>query len=133
MSDSVAPPPGFYEDASGRRQWWDGSAWTDHFQPREPTEVEALRAELTEAERRAVLERVVDSYVQEGYKLESLSSWQAVVTRRQRVRIGVNLALTVVTAGFWLVILALRLLNWPVDRAVLNVDAHGKLEGAFSS
>lgn len=133
MSDGVAPPPGFYEDATGRRQWWDGSAWTAHFQPRESTDVEVSGSELTEAERRAVLERAVDAYVQEGYTLESLSSWQAVVTRRQRVRIGVNLALTIVTAGFWLVILALRLLNWPVDRAVLSVDAHGRLDGAFSS
>jgi hypothetical protein len=133
MPNSVAPPPGFYEDASGRRRWWDGNAWTEHSQPAAEAEPEASTSVLTEAQRRAVLERAVDAYVQEGYKLESLSSWQAVVTRRQRVRVGVNVLLTVITAGFWLLILALRLLNWPVDRAVLTIDADGNLGGAFSS
>ena len=133
MVDPVPPPPGFYEDATGRRRWWDGTAWTEHAQPPAAPEAERSAAGSTEAQRGAVLERAVDAYVQEGYRLESLSSWQAVVTRRQRVRVGVNLLLTIVTAGFWLVILALRLLNWPVDRAVLTVDEHGVLDGAFSS
>lgn len=44
-----------------------------------------------------------------------------------------NVLLTIVTAGFWLLILALRLLNWPVDRAVLTVDEHGELDGASTS
>lgn len=87
VPDAVAPPPGFYEDASRRRRWWDGNAWTEHVQPRGAAEVEESRSELTEAQRRAVLERAADAYVQEGYRLESLSSWQAVVARRQRVRV----------------------------------------------
>jgi hypothetical protein len=23
----TAPPPGFYDDGSGRQRWWDGSSW----------------------------------------------------------------------------------------------------------
>ena len=26
------PPPGWYENSDGRTRWWDGTAWTDHFQ-----------------------------------------------------------------------------------------------------
>lgn len=26
-------PPGWYDDGSGRRRWWDGVQWTDHFEP----------------------------------------------------------------------------------------------------
>lgn len=28
----VAPPPGFYDDGSGRQRWWDGDQWTEHRQ-----------------------------------------------------------------------------------------------------
>jgi len=28
----TAPPPGFYDDGSGRQRWWDGEAWTEHRQ-----------------------------------------------------------------------------------------------------
>jgi hypothetical protein len=24
-----APPPGFYEDDSGRQRWWDGDGWSE--------------------------------------------------------------------------------------------------------
>ncbi|WP_148615226.1 DUF2510 domain-containing protein [Nocardioides rubriscoriae] len=26
-------PPGWYDDGSGTRRWWDGSGWTEHTQP----------------------------------------------------------------------------------------------------
>lgn len=26
-------PPGWYDDGSGTRRWWDGTAWTEHTQP----------------------------------------------------------------------------------------------------
>lgn len=57
---------------------------TEHVQSRDLEDVGVAVGVLSEAQRRAVLERAVDAYVQERYKLESLSSWQAVVTRRQR-------------------------------------------------
>lgn len=35
MSDETPtqPPPGWYNDGSGRQRWWDGNAWTEHFAP----------------------------------------------------------------------------------------------------
>jgi Protein of unknown function (DUF2510) len=33
MSDSTASvPPGWYDDGTGQRRWWDGTQWTDHFE-----------------------------------------------------------------------------------------------------
>lgn len=80
-----------------------------------------------------MLDRAVARYAQHGYTVTCNDGRQAVVVKRQRVNVPLNLALTIVTGGFWLVVLALRLLNWPTDRAVLTVDAAGELSGEFSS
>lgn len=33
MSTPVQPPAGFYDDGTGRQRWFDGTQWTDHYQP----------------------------------------------------------------------------------------------------
>lgn len=33
MGDAVPAGPGWYDDGSGRRRWWDGLQWTGAFQP----------------------------------------------------------------------------------------------------
>ncbi|MFK3836019.1 DUF2510 domain-containing protein [Microbacterium sp. NPDC087868] len=33
----MSTPPGWYDDGSGRRRWWDGQTWTDHFAPEQHT------------------------------------------------------------------------------------------------
>lgn len=104
MSEASAPPP---EVSRGRR--------------------------LSDAERRATLDRAVGRYVLHGYSETFNDGHQAVLVKRQRVNVPLNLALTIITGGFWLVVLALRLLNWPTDRAILTVDASGELSGEFSS
>jgi hypothetical protein len=121
-----SPQPGFYTDESGRRRWWSGTEWTD---------VTAIvrDGELTDQERRAILDRAVTKYVERGYRVDSNTGRQAVVSKRQRVHLLSNLLLTLVTGGLWLIVLAIRLLNWPSDRAVLTVDASGRLQGEFSS
>ena len=37
----TAPPPGFYDDGSGRQRWWDGAEWTEHRQGAAPAPVES--------------------------------------------------------------------------------------------
>lgn len=32
----MSVPAGWYDDGSGRRRWWDGGQWTDHFAPETP-------------------------------------------------------------------------------------------------
>lgn len=130
MAEPSTPPAGFYSDETGRRRWWDGAGWTNHFV--DPGGV-ALGGQLSAEERRAILDRAVARYVQHGYRVQSDSGTQAVVAKRQRVSVFPNLLLTVVTGGIWLVFLGFRLLNWPTDRAVLSVDAAGELTGEFSS
>jgi hypothetical protein len=130
MAESTSPPAGFYSDETGRRRWWDGTGWTNHFV--DPGGI-ALGGQLTASERQAILDRAVARYVQHGYRVQSHTGTQAVVARRQRVHVLPNLLLAVVTGGIWLGFLGIRLLNWPTDRAVLSVDASGELTGEFSS
>jgi hypothetical protein len=130
MSETSTPPPGFYSDSTGRRRWWNGSAWTEHVV--DPGGV-ARGGQLSDDERRAMLDRAVAKYVQHGYTVKSHTGYQAVVVKRQRVNVLLNLGLSLITGGLWLIVLALRLLNWPTDRAVLSVDAAGELHGEFSS
>lgn len=92
----------------------------------------ASRPRLTDAERRSILDRAVTKYVQHGYSVRSNTGRQAVVVKRQTVNVPLNLVLVILTGGFWLILLALRLLNWPTDRVVLSVDESGELQGEFS-
>lgn len=32
----MSTPAGWYDDGSGRRRWWDGQQWTEHFAPETP-------------------------------------------------------------------------------------------------
>lgn len=84
-------------------------------------------------DRREMLDRAVETYARHGYTVRSRSAFRAVVARRQRVQVPLNLLLVILTGGLWLIVLALRLLNWPLDSVVLVVDEHGTLIPEFSS
>ena len=61
------PAPGFYDDGNGRRRWWDGTAWTDHYESA-PVAV----AEPPKSERRA--NNMPVSYVRQQ-KGHSITGW----------------------------------------------------------
>lgn len=90
------------------------------------------RSRLTDGERRSILDRAVTKYVQHGYSVRSNTGRQAVLVKRQSVNVPLNALLALLTGGLWLILLALRLLNWPTDRVVLSVDESGELQGEFS-
>jgi hypothetical protein len=113
VTDSSAPSAGWFRDANGERRWWDGASWSDGPE--------------------GILDRAVARYLQHGYSVVSNSGTRAVVAKRQQVSVLLNLGLALITGGLWLIVLAIRLLNWPADRAVLAVDEWGGLTGEFSS
>jgi hypothetical protein len=92
----------------------------------------SARSRLSDEERRSILDRAVTKYVQHGYTVRSNTGRQAVVAKRQSVNVPLNLVLAILTGGFWLILLAIRLLNWPTDLVVLSVDESGELQGEFS-
>jgi hypothetical protein len=123
MADSSAPPPGFSVDETGRRRWWSGTGWTEPA----PDSAGVVRAgRPSEAQLRDILDRAVSKYLEHGYSVRSIRGRRAVVTKRQRVNVLLNLLLALVTGGLWLIVLAVRLLNWPTDRVVLTIDDRGE-------
>ncbi|GAA4744269.1 hypothetical protein GCM10025783_14920 [Amnibacterium soli] len=92
----------------------------------------SARLRLTDEERRSILDRAVTRYVEHGYRVRSNTGRQAVVAKRQSVNVPLNAVLAILTGGFWLILLAVRLLNWPTDLVVLSVDETGELQGRFS-
>lgn len=82
--------------------------------------------------RMAVLNHAIGTYVEHGYRVESAHGYQAVVVKRRSALTLFNAVMTVLTAGFWLIVILVRTIDPLVDRAVLNVDADGKLHGRFS-
>ena len=89
-------------------------------------------APVPDARRRKILEDAVATYVRHGYSVALSTPHRAVVQRPQQVKVMLNLGLTLITGGVWLVILAVRLLNRPVDRVELAVDEWGVLVPRFS-
>ena len=87
---------------------------------------------IAEARRREILDDAVAVYVRHGYSVALSSPHRAVVQRPQQVKVLLSLGLTLITGGVWLVVLALRMLNRPVDRVVLTVDEWGVLVPEFS-
>ena len=100
--------------------------------PTPGSSIEVRRHGLTDAERRAILDRAVTKYVQHGYTVASRTGRQAVVSKRQRVNVPLNTLLVLLTGGLWLGVVAVRLLDWPTDRVLLSVDESGELRGDFS-
>jgi hypothetical protein len=33
---TMTAAPGYYDDGTGRRRWWDGIQWTEHYEPVAP-------------------------------------------------------------------------------------------------
>ncbi len=87
---------------------------------------------VPEARRREILDDAVAVYVRHGYTVALSSAHRAVVQRPQQVKVMLNLGLALITGGVWLVVLAVRLLNRPMDRVVLTVDEWGVLVPEFS-
>ncbi|MBK5231369.1 MAG: DUF2510 domain-containing protein [Thermoleophilia bacterium] len=84
---SASPSPGFYPDGQGGQKWWDGERWVDHQPP-----VDA---------RKAKLDSDLEHYVNQGYRIESRTDYQAVIVSGRPVNHILHLILTLVTFGLW--------------------------------
>jgi len=87
-----------------------------------------LTALPTDAERRAELVKRLRKYRSDGYAVElSADGFTATLSRKRKLGLWLNLILTILTAGLWLIVVAIKLVNRKTETVVLFVDEAGKI------
>ena len=81
----------------------------------------------SDAQRRAALDAVVAEYARQGWTPTVLSSTQAVLQRKKRIGWFWNLLLALLTAGLWLIVVAIRVVNRKMQTTILTVDEWGRV------
>lgn len=95
-SEPVGPPPGWYEH-EGTTQWWDGTKWTGHRQPK------AEHSGIGDP-RRAALDRALEFAATRGGVVESRTDYQAFVAYGHPANHVMHAILSILTFGFWLIV-----------------------------
>lgn len=82
---------------------------------------------LTPEQRRAALANSITFYVNNGWRMESQTEFQAVMVKGHRPNHILHLILTIITLGFWVFVWAGVALLGGERRTVLNIDEYGNL------
>ena len=75
----------------------------------------------------SILNVEVARYASRGWTVASVQGHQAVLQRKKRIGWFWNLILSVLTAGLWLIVVVVRLVNRKVESMIITVDAFGKV------
>jgi hypothetical protein len=107
--------PGWYPVPTGGQRYFDGTAWTNHIA-------------LSDAERVDRLGQAVAYEVSRGWRVESLSTYQAILVSGHQVNHVAHLLGVLVSCGFWFIgwIIAMAMAP-PEQRMTLRVDAQGNV------
>lgn len=66
------------------------------------------------------LDAEVAKHVNDGWSVESRTETQAIVTKRARIGWFLNIVLSVLTGGLWLLVVLYKVVNRKVERKVLT-------------
>lgn len=66
------------------------------------------------------LDAAVAKHVNDGWSVESRTETQAIVTKRARIGWFLNIVLSVLTGGLWLLVVLYKVVNRKVERKVLT-------------
>lgn len=107
--------PGWYPVPTGGQRYHDGAAWTAH-------------VAFSDSERADRLAAAVAWEVARGWRVESQSTFNAVLVSGQPVNNVAHLLGVLVTCGLWLIgwLIALAM-DKPEKRMTLRVDAYGNV------
>ena len=73
----------------------------------------------------ALLNAEVARWAAQGWTVSSVSGNQAIVQRKKRIGWFWNLILTLITAGLWLIVVIIRVVNRKIETRVITVDEYG--------
>ena len=82
---------------------------------------------ITDAERKEMLDREVESRVRRGRRVESQTEFQAVLISGRRVNHILHLLLSLFTLGLWIIVWLLLALLGGERREVVRVDEQGQV------
>ena len=77
--------------------------------------------------RAAILNAEVARYANQGWTVSSVSAGQAVLQRKKRIGWFWNLLLVIITAGLWLIVIIIRVVNRKIETRIVRVDAYGRV------
>jgi hypothetical protein len=83
---------------------------------------------LTTEQRSDILNREVARWVSNGWGTESVASTQAVLFKKRKARILLNLVLTVITGGLWGIVWIVLAVRGGGKRQVIFVNETGAVE-----
>ena len=81
----------------------------------------------TTDEREQMLERSLQEYSAQGWRIETRSEFQATIAKRTAFSYGLNVFLTIITFGLWKVILVRTGGRSGVRRHTITVDEYGNI------
>ena len=91
------------------------------------TELSASATPLPPEQVSAILNAEVARYASQGWTVSTVHAGQAVLQRKKRIGWFWNLILTLITAGLWLIVVIIRVVNRKIQTLIISVDAYGKV------
>ena len=86
---------------------------------------EANATPITAAQQSAILNAEVARLASQGWTVSSVSGGQGIVQRKKRIGWFWNTILVLITAGLWLIVVVVRVINRKIETRIVTVDQFG--------
>lgn len=91
------------------------------------SETSPTRTPLSEDARAQILNAEVAKHAARGWNVQTVAAGQAVLSRNKKIGWFWNIVLSIITAGIWLIVVIVRVVNRKKNTLVIIVDAYGKV------
>jgi hypothetical protein len=82
---------------------------------------------MTMEHRRNLLQREIVKYVNQGYQVQSSTDTQVVLSKKKKIRLITHILIALLTAGIWLIVPLIQIINRKQNTIVLSVDQFGNI------
>jgi len=83
------------------------------------------REPITPEQQAAILNAEVARFAAQGWTVGSVSAGQGILQRKKRIGWFWNTILALLTAGLWLIVVIVRVVNRKIETRIVTVDAYG--------